>query len=79
MTQTTSNKPQLLNVKEVTAMLNISQRHLWRMKATGKFPKSVKVGECVRWLLSDIEAWLEMECPSQRQFENRKTAQRKRT
>ena len=74
-----SAKTQLLNAKELGAMLHVSQRHLWRMKAAGKLPKSVKVGECIRWLLSDIETWLEMECPSQRQFADRKTARRKRT
>ncbi|TKJ32305.1 MAG: hypothetical protein CEE38_23395 [Planctomycetes bacterium B3_Pla] len=71
-------KPQLLKVKEVAAILHVSQRHLWRLKAAGKLPKPVKVGECVRWLLGDVEAWLEMGCPSQRQYENRKAAQRKR-
>ena len=74
----TLTKPQLLNAKEFAAMLHVSQRHLWRLKAAGKLPKPVKVGECVRWLLADIETWLDLGCPSQKQFEVRKAAQRKR-
>lgn len=75
---TTATKPQLLNIKEVAAMLHVSQRHLWRLKAARKLPKPVKVGECVRWLLSDIEAWLSMGCPSRREFEQRKIASRRK-
>ena len=74
----TLTKTQLLNAKEVAAILHVSQRHLWRMKAAGKLPKSVRVGECVRWMLSDIETWLELGCPSQRKFENQKTLRRKK-
>lgn len=67
---------QLLNVKEVAIALSVSQRHLWRMRSAGKLPKPVKVGGCVRWLLSDIEAWLQMGCPSQQEFEHRKNISR---
>jgi len=74
----TLTKPQLMNVKEVAAMLHVSQRHLWRLKAAGKLPKPVRVGECVRWLLNDIETWLELGCPSQRKFENQRALGRKR-
>jgi len=74
----TLTKTQLLNAKEVAAMLHVSQRHLWRQKAAGKLPKSIKVGECRRWLLSDIETWLDMGCPSQKQFEARKAEHRKK-
>ena len=74
----TSTKSQLLNVKEVAAMLHVSQRQIWRLKAAGMLPKPVKVGECVRWLLSDIEAWLEMGCPLRREFEQRKTMSKRK-
>jgi predicted DNA-binding transcriptional regulator AlpA len=74
----TLTKPQLLNAKEIAAMLHVSERHLWRLKAAGKVPKPVKVGECVRWLLRDIEAWLEMGCPSQKEFDHRKNASRRK-
>ena len=74
----TVTKAQLVNVKELAAMLNVSQRHVWRQKSAGKLPKPVNIGGCVRWLLSDIEAWLEMGCPSQRKFEQQKDLGRKR-
>lgn len=72
----TIEKSQLLNAREVIAMLHVSQRHLWRMRAAGKLPKPVKIGGCVRWSVSDVEAWIEMGCPSQQEFELRKKASR---
>jgi len=67
----------LVGADQLAEMLSVSPRHIWRQRAAGKLPNPVKVGECVRWLSSDIEAWLEMGCPSQRQFNTRKAAQRK--
>ena len=75
---TKATKPQLLNAKELGAMLHVSQRHVWRMKAAGKLPRPVKVGECMRWSQSDIEAWIEMGTPSQKQFEAPMAAQKKK-
>ena len=76
MSNELSANVQLLNVKDMAVMLNVSQRHLWRMKSAGKLPKPVKLGRCIRWLLSDVEAWLCMGCPSQKEFEHRKRANR---
>ena len=76
MTKTT--KPQLLRARELAAILHVSQRHVWRMKAAAKLPKTVEIGDCVRWIQSDVEAWINLGCPSQRQFEARKAAQRKK-
>lgn len=76
---TTVKKPQMLQmlrVRELAAVLNVSQRHIWRMESSGKLPKSVRIGECRRWLSSDIETWLKMGCPSQKQFEVSKATQR---
>lgn len=66
----TSKEATLINAKQLAEMLSISERHLWRMRAAGKLPKTVKIGSCVRWLLSDIEMFLNMGCPSQKQFES---------
>jgi len=74
----TTKKPQLLRAREMAAILHVSQRHVWRMKAAAKLPKAVEIGECVRWIQSDVEAWLELECPSEKRFEAHKAAQRKK-
>lgn len=66
----------LVNANELAEMLSISVRHVWRMKASEKLPKTVNVGGCVRWLLADIELFLAMGCPAQKQFETMKAAGR---
>ncbi|MBW2605328.1 MAG: helix-turn-helix domain-containing protein [Deltaproteobacteria bacterium] len=73
-----TTKPQLIRARELAAILHVSQRHVWRMKAAGKLPKAVEIGECTRWSLNDIEAWIEMGCPSRRQFEAHESARKKR-
>lgn len=67
----------LVNANDLAGMLSISVRHVWRMKASGKLPKTVKVGGCVRWLLKDIELFLELGCPSQKKFTEMKQAGRR--
>ncbi|WP_432212216.1 helix-turn-helix transcriptional regulator [Anaerobaca lacustris] len=62
----------LINVNELADILGISMRHLWRMKAAGELPEPVHLRNSVRWLLADIERWLEMGCPSKTQFEVQK-------
>ena len=66
----------LVNAKELAQMLSISERHVWRMKSSGKLPKPVNVGGCVRWILADIELFLSAGCPAQKGFEAMKTAGR---
>jgi len=70
------NQEVLINANELAKKLSISVRHLWRMKAAGKLPKAVNVGGCVRWLWPDIELFLSMGCPAQKQFEAMKAAGR---
>ena len=64
----------LVNANELAKKLSISVRHLWRMKAAGKLPKAVNVGGCVRWVWADIELFLSLGCPAQKQFEALKAA-----
>ncbi len=60
---------QLLSAKELAAKLLLSARTVWRLRSSGKLPKPVPVGGSVRWRLSDIQRWLDMDCPDQRSFE----------
>lgn len=73
----TTKETTLINANDLAEMLSISVRHIWRMKAAGKLPKTVKVGGCVRWLLSDIKLFLETGCPSQKKFDDMKNAGRR--
>lgn len=64
----------LVTAKELSEMLSVSPRHIWRMKAAGKLPRAFEIGHCVRWKLVDISDWLTMGCPSMQEFETRKSA-----
>ena len=68
------NDATLVNANKLAEMLSVSVRHIWRMKASGKLPKPVWVGGCVRWRMDDINLFIELGCPSQREFEIRKKA-----
>jgi predicted DNA-binding transcriptional regulator AlpA len=59
------------NAKELSGVLSVSQRHVWRLNAAERLPKPVRLGRCVRWLESDIREWLGMRCPSRAVFEKR--------
>ncbi len=53
----------LLDVKQVAALLNCSQRHIFRLADAGAMPKSRKLGTLVRWNRLELEAWIADGCP----------------
>ena len=57
-------------------LLGISVRTLYRLKSAGKLPKEVFIGGGLRWSQSDINLWLSMNSPSQKDFDIRKGGQR---
>jgi len=61
--------PVLLSVSEVAEMLQISPRHLYSLKASGRLPKPVRLGRSVRWLADELRAWLEAGAPPQGRWE----------
>jgi excisionase family DNA binding protein len=54
--------PTLLDVSVVAAMLDCSQRHIYRLSDAGQMPPPLKVGKLVRWRRSDIETWIADSC-----------------
>ena len=66
--QETQNE-QLITVKTLASMLATSVRSVWRYRSAGRLPKAVRVGSSVRWRVSDIELWIKLGLPTQREFE----------
>ena len=56
-----SNTPltHVLCMKEVTQICKRSRSSIYQDIAKGTFPKPLKMGASIRWLESDINAWLE--------------------
>jgi predicted DNA-binding transcriptional regulator AlpA len=48
-----------IDIKELAAKLDVSERHLFRLKTAGKLPPPVKIGRCLRWDEAEIDRWLE--------------------
>lgn len=49
----------MLSVAEVATLLNVSKRHVWRLKSAGKLPQPIKVGRAVRWTQESIATFIE--------------------
>ena len=45
---------QLLDVRDVAALLKVSVRQIWKLVASGRLPQPVRLGRSVRWLSADI-------------------------
>ena len=50
----------LLTVKQISEMLQVHSRTVWRMAAAGDIPKPITIAKkIVRWRLSDLQRFLE--------------------
>ena len=50
--------PLSVQLVQAAAMLGISERKLWELKATGKIP-CVRIGRSVRFRIQDLEEFIE--------------------
>ena len=57
------------NANQVAAMLGVSVRQVWRLHATGRLPRAIRLGNCVRWRRAEIEAFVEAGCPTREKWE----------
>jgi len=54
------DRTKLLNVGEVSGMLSISTREVWRRADSGELPRPIRLGARTRrWLQEEIEAVIE--------------------
>jgi excisionase family DNA binding protein len=58
-----------VNAKQAAKLLNISQRQLWRLNSTGRLPKPIRLGHCVRWRKAELEAFIEAGAPTREKWE----------
>lgn len=60
---------ELITAKDLSELLNISIRTIWRMDATAELPRSIRLGRSVRWNRKDVLLWIEIGCPNRSTFE----------
>jgi len=61
--------PLTLSVDELAVLLGVSQRHIHRLNAAEKIPRPIRLGHCLKFLCSDIHAWLKAGAPDRRTWE----------
>ena len=58
-----SSAPQLLTVRELAKMLNVSQRSIYRWVDAGRMPKPIRLASLQRWELRTIQEWIDAGAP----------------
>lgn len=66
----------LFRARDLAAVLRISVRTLWRLDATAKLPRPVRLGSACRWRRGEIEAWIAAGCPTRAEWDARGDAPR---
>lgn len=61
----------LMSARDLGEVLRISVRSVWRLNASGKLPRPVRIGRSVRWRRCDIDRWIELGCPDRRTFDGK--------
>lgn len=54
---------EMIDIKEAAMVCGISDRHFRRLVDTGRAPRGVMLGRCVRWSRSILHDWLLAGCP----------------
>jgi len=65
-----------ISARELAQMLGVSLRQIWRLNASGKLPRPLRLGGSVRWDRDEILRWFKDGCPDRRAWEARKAVQR---
>jgi len=58
-----------VSARELSEMLNVSLRQVWRLNSAGKLPKPIRLGGSVRWNQREVTAWFEAGCPDRKTWE----------
>lgn len=52
----------LIDVNAVAALLDVSDRTVWKWSYAGKLPAPLRIGRSVKWRASDISRFIELAC-----------------
>lgn len=62
----------LIKAETVGKRLAVSKRQVFRLDSSGRIPEPVRIGASVRWRQSDIQRWIDLDCPDRKTFESMK-------
>jgi len=49
----------LVGITEVESQVALKKSTLYELMALGQFPAPIKVGRASRWLVSEVQAWID--------------------
>jgi len=58
-----------LPAADVATILDVSERHVWSLHASGRLPRPVRLGRAVRWSADELRDWLAAGAPSREVWE----------
>ena len=58
-------QPLVIGVDEFAALLQVSNRTIWRLVSSGEAPEPIRFGGSCRWRIEEVKNWIELGCPSQ--------------
>jgi prophage regulatory protein len=61
-----------MSARQLSQMLNVSLRQVWRLNAAGKLPQPIRLGGSVRWNRQEVTEWFESGCPDRKVWEAKK-------
>ena len=62
--------PILLNAEQAAAACGISRAHFLQLERSGRLgPQPLRLGRCVRWSRTELEAWAHAGCPPRREWQ----------
>ncbi|OZV01749.1 AlpA family transcriptional regulator [Enterobacter cloacae] len=48
----------LMDLKEVCRTVGFKKTAIYKWMNAGEFPKAIKIGSSVRWVSTEVEAWI---------------------
>jgi predicted DNA-binding transcriptional regulator AlpA len=67
----------MVTVHEAAAMCKMSKTTFYKLHASGKTPRRVKLGALARWRRQEILDWIKAGCPSREKWEAMSGKQRR--
>ncbi len=59
-----------ISAKQLSQLLGVSLRQVWRLNATAKLPRPIRIGGSVRWNRAEVFEWFsEAGCPDRQTWE----------
>jgi excisionase family DNA binding protein len=62
-------EPLLLSASTVAELLEVDRATVTRWAASGRLPRSMKIGGARRWARAELEEWVAAGCPARAQWE----------